>query len=1067
VNNTPMLFNNKIMDKYMSAFSCEQIADYARKHAEMLKWKTSIENSDLQKTKETAVQGKFVESVFEKILGYTTFLEGGEWNQRQESKTILDSTTSDGALGFFTANTELVKAVIELKDANTNLDKKQHRSNHLTPIEQAFSYAHKNGSSCGWVIVSNFREIRLYKSLSSLEYERFLITDMDNEDEFKRLYFLLCQENLIEKSGKSLVDRLYDDNEQAQAEITNEFYDTYKKLRVDLFYALKENNTQTDEMLLFSKAQKILDRFIFICFCEDKNLLPVGIFKSVIEAAKTSFVLKPNRLWEQLCGLFDSVDKGNPPMKINGYNGGLFKQDADLDSLIVPDEILERFSSLSDYDFESDLNVNILGHIFEQSISDLEQLKAEITEAEVDRKGSKQKADGIYYTPHYVTKFIVEKTIGRWLDGEKEKIKCELIGTSGFRSGAAIVKEWTDVPEEVLKGEGSITYKAIVKLHVAFWEKYIERLKTIRVLDPACGSGAFLNEAFDYLCAEGLYAVEMQSSLGGGQISLFNWDKHILQNNLFGVDLNVESVEITKLSLWLKTARADRALASLDGNIKCGNSIINSTELAGDRAFDWNGEFSDIMDQGGFDVVIGNPPYGAALSKAEKEYITENFETTEGNFDTYKTFIELGMKLTGQGGYMGYITPNTYFVLEQGGKKLRKFLFENCTLLDIVELFNVFPTAVVEPAISVFQNKEPMPNEVFEVVSVPRKIELSSTFIADGIKTLFEQRNLQKREGYLFNYRETEYTKNLRKKIDDMAKPLSEYFKVLNGMKPYEVGKGTPPQTREIVDTKPFEGYVKIDDTWFPYVKGRTFHRYTDRWDKTYIKYGEWLAAPRDPEIFKNEKLFVRQTGDYPIANYDESGKICKDSVHCVRNLETFSDVSLKYVLGLINSSLMEWIYQYDNFQDVGKPLAQVKKAYVERLPIVIADDQSTVIALVDKLLESCQERHDKAKQFTEYLSQIYAPKSISEKLQKFYKLDFKGFIGELKKQSVKLTPTQEMELMPLFNEKAADLAALSQMIERLDGELDDVVFALYGLTEEERAIVGGINAEITGNQII
>ena len=1058
MNDTQQIFNNKILDKYLSAFSSEQIADYERKRNDMARWKKSVEIGDLLKTKEKTVQGKFLIEIFERVLGYASIGNSEEYNQEAEYTSKLDGSQADGALGFFMGKSKIVRAVIELKDANTNLDKKQHRSNHLTPIEQAFSYANKNGSGCGWVIVSNFVEIRLYKSSSSLEYEKFLITDLDNESEFKRFYFLLCKDSLIEKSGKSRIDKLYDDNEQAREEISNEFYRDYKKLRADLFHALKENNPQTDEIMLFSKAQKILDRFIFICFCENRMLLPQGIFKSVIEAAKNSFVMTPNRLWVQLNGLFHSIDKGNPPMKINGYNGGLFKQDDVLDGLNIPDDVLERFEKLTGYDFSSDLNVNILGHIFEQSISDIEQVKAELAGTPVDRQNSRQKADGIYYTPDYVTKFIVEKTIGRWLNDEKMKIRRELIGSDGFDTYVGkrkmTVKKWEEIPDEILAGEGKLVYSAILNLHIAFWERYTESIKSIRVLDPACGSGAFLNQAFDFLADEGAYALEMHNSLMSGQITLFNWDEHILQNSLYGVDLNEESVEITKLSLWLKTARQDRALAFLDENIKCGNSIINSPEIVGNSAFNWNTEFPSIMEQGGFDIVIGNPPYGATLSQAEKDYITANYQTTEYNFDTYKTFMELGLKLTKQNGYMGYITPNTYFVLEKGANRLRKFLFENYTMLDIVELFNVFSAAVVEPAISIFRNKPPMGSEPLEVISVPRKTDLASTFIADGIKTVFEQKDLRDKEGYIFNFRETEGEKKIISKIYNNAKPLSDYFSVTTGVKPYQTGKGIPKQTKAIVDEKPFEGYEKIDDSWVAYIRGKTINRYTVAWDGEHIKYGEWLAEPRNAEMFKSEKLFIRQTGDYPIATYDASGKIGKNTIHCIYRFDERSGVSLKYALGLINSSLMKWVFQHDNFHIVGKPLAETKKVYVERLPIVVADDQSTVLSLVDKLSETCQARFDKAKQFADYLTAMYSPKAISEKLSEFYMLDFKGFIDELKKQKVKLTPKQEMELMPLFAEKARELVGLSQEIDRLDAELDEMVFELYGLTEDEREIV-------------
>lgn len=161
--------------------------------------------------------------------------------------------------------------------------------------------------------------------------------------------------------------------------------------------------------MLFEKAQKILDRFIFICFCEDKGLLPDHTFRSVLTNAQHTFVPKTNVIWDELKGLFLSIDEGNPRVDISRYNGGLFHQDDVLDHLTVADDALKEFKKISDCNFDSDLNVNILGHIFKQSISDIEQIKAEINDESADPKKSKKKKDGIYYTPGYVTRYIVEK----------------------------------------------------------------------------------------------------------------------------------------------------------------------------------------------------------------------------------------------------------------------------------------------------------------------------------------------------------------------------------------------------------------------------------------------------------------------------------------------------------------------------------------------------------------------------------------------------------------------------------------------------------------------------------
>lgn len=1067
MNNAPTIFNREILDKYLDNFQIEAVADYHQKYAIMLKWKQSVEEKRFYRTKETIIQGRFLGSVFEKVLGYEAIENVSEWNQQAEYKSVLDSSQADCGLGFFTKDYKIVRAVVELKDASTDLDKKQHRSNHLTPIEQAFQYAHKNGSGCGWVIVSNFVEIRLYRASSSLEYEHFFVTDLDDETKFKCFYFLMCRDNLIAKEGKSLIDRIYDDNLLARTEISNQFYSDYKNLRSGLFGALKANNPDVDVMTLFNKSQKILERFIFICFCENRMLLPQNIFKDVIKAAKSSFVISydgqpSNRLWEQLRGLFHSIDIGNVPMNINGYNGGLFRRDETLDKLVIPDDALEKFEKLADYDFSSELNVNILGHIFEHSISDTERVKAEI-EGKVITNGKikgKQKADGIFYTPDYVTKYIVDKTIGRWLESEKEKIKKELIGSTGYvATGGDLgkrkitIKKWSEIEEAVNNdGNGKLHIAAIMNLHIKFWDKYTERLKAIKVLDPACGSGAFLNCAFDYLAKEGKYAAQMLVSLRGGQAGLFDWDTHILQNNLYGVDLNDESVEITKLSLWLKTADNKRPLAYLDDNVKSGNSIINDKAIAGDKAFDWQVGFTDIICNGGFDVIIGNPPYGANLNQIEKDYILQNYDTTEGRFDTYKTFFELGIKLLKAQGYIGYITPNTFLVLENGASKLREVLYTKNTLMDLVEIFNVFPNAVVEPVITILQKVVPAQSDEFHVMTVPRGILPTSEFIGETASTAFKYAELLQSENHIFNYRTNEQTKVLRKKIAKFPL-LREYFIVLQGIIPYGKGEGSPPQTADIVKNKPYTSYIKSSEEWHPYIRGKRMNRFLDAWDGEYINYGPWLCRPRKKENFISEKLFIRQTSDYPVATYDNTGKFSNDTLHCILP-NSLDSPNLKYLLGLINSKLMKWIFQYDNFTIVGQPLAQTKVVFVERLPIVIAEDQCPIIALVDNLLVANQTRYEKGRQFVDFINTRFKPIKISEKLMDFYTLGFHGFLAELNKQKVKLTMDQEMGLNSLFQDKIKEISEISQMISRLDNELDEIVFELYGLTADDKEII-------------
>lgn len=1064
MKNIEPLFPKKLLERRLKSFDLSSLPDIAEKTTELGKWRTAILGGNLDKTKETAVQGQFFSRIFGRVLGYTSVIDDGEYTLTQEKTSKADSTFADGALGFFSKSAADIRVAIEVKDALTDLDTKQNRANRQTPVEQAFSYLYKNGASCRWVIVSNFVELRLYhRNTGMTKYQSFQIAELaEDEAQRKAFFYLLSRENLLQKNGLSKTEQFFDEAESTERDITAEFYKDYSSLRLQLFESLTENNPNVERLALFTAAQKIMDRFIFICFCEDKELLPRDTFGRVLGAAKNSFDLSPNRIWRELNGLFRSIDEGNPPMNINAFNGGLFQPDEVLDHLVVPDDTLLSFKTLADYDFSSELNVNILGHIFEQSIGDIEAIKQEITGKAAK---SKRKADGIYYTPAYVTDFIIDKTIGRWMEDAQEKIRRRLL-MGGFtvytktnkdgspnKNSAVTLTAW---PEAMPTEEKERI--AATKLFTVFYEEYAEALRSLRVLDAAVGSGAFLNAAFQYIYREIRRVQDTLEELRSGEIGLFDIDRQILENNLYGVDVNKESVEITKLSLWLQTANKDKKLTSLDHAIKCGNSLISDATVAGTAAFDWRREFPAILENGGFDIVIGNPPYGATLTQAEKDYITTHYKTTEYNFDTYKTFFELGMKLLKPDGYLGFITPNTYFVLEKGGEKLRRFLFDNATLLNVAELFNVFPDAIVEPAISIFQKCTPEDNTTLEVLSLPRNVTKTANFYADGVKNDFTQKDLKAREGYLFNFRETKEEQALRAKIDRISEPLGKYFHVSAGVKPYEKGKGKPAQTAEMIKARCYESF-EPKDGWTKYIRGENVRRYENRWSGEYVLYGENLAAPRSPQMFKNPKLFIRQTGDYPIAAYDDSGMIGKNTIHCIYPHEGNNDVSLKYALAFINSKLVKWVFQHDNFHIVGKPLAETKVVFVERLPLPMLDNKTAVEQIegyADTLLRLHQSHHDAARKFVDYLVAAYKPKKLTEKLRACLDGEFDALIKELKAQKATLSAADKMELLPLFTETREKCAALSREIITAEDALDAEIYRIYALTEEEIAMVEG-----------
>ncbi|HMA62197.1 MAG TPA: DNA methyltransferase, partial [bacterium] len=632
------LFNKQILKRHIQKHS---IPDEKNKIERIARWKRNLKLN--RNVKEEALQAAFLKGIFGTILGYKdlTEAEDKQYTMKVEPATEVDATKPDGSLGFFEINgAEQTKVVIELKGPKISLDEKQKRAgkDYGTPVEQAFGYATKY-DGIEWVIVSNMIEIRLYKyDRGQGHYEEFLIPRLDDPENFKEFHLILSRPNLFTRENGSLTEKLTRETAELEEDITTKFYNLYKQTRIELFEHLKQHNPDYDQELLFEKAQKFLDRIIFICFCEDLGLLPPKILHKAIQSGEASFSMSDTRIWEEIKGIFKAIDQGNPAKNINAYNGGLFKPDETLHQLTIKNNFFSAIDEISAYDFDSDLDVNILGHIFEQSISDIEEIKADIQAEEYNQQESKRKKEGIFYTPEYITKYIVENSVGKYI----EDIKTEL--------GYAELPEIDAAESPQVKGK----YR---QKHLRFYDEYIQRLRSIKILDPACGSGAFLNQAFDYLLQEYKWVRNQRSLIEQKPIDISLQDqvfKQILQDNLYGVDLNQESVEITKLSLWLKSANKNKPLANLDDNIKCGNSLIDDPEVAGDKAFDWEAEFPEIMDAGGFDVVIGNPPYIRTqyLLSEDKNYFSQNYNSAEyGGYDIYSIFVEKGYSLLSKNGY--------------------------------------------------------------------------------------------------------------------------------------------------------------------------------------------------------------------------------------------------------------------------------------------------------------------------------------------------------------------------------------------------------------------------------
>jgi N-6 DNA Methylase len=429
-----------------------------------------------------------------------------------------------------------------------------------SPVQQAWEYA-IDAPGAKWVLVSNCAEIRLYAFGHGRElYETWDLGRLDNPQEHERLWLLIGAHNLL--SGRTAA--LLDESANEQKDITDKLYVDYKKTRDTLIQTLQDQPPRLTALAAIEHAQTILDRVLFIAFAQSTSLLPERLLQKAWDQ-KSPF--RPNAAWENFVGLFDAVDKGNPALDIPAYNGGLFARNAIIDALGLSNYVCENFAKIADYDFSSDVPVSVLGHIFEQSVSDIEKMRAE-AQGQPPPKTSKRKREGVIYTPDFVTRFIVEETISKTLS-ERFAALLKAHGVAETRT------------------EDGVSYSWPKKTELEVWRAYSQELRGLAVVDPACGSGAFLIAAFDYLAAEYRRVTERLAALGDS-VDASEVDSEILARNLHGVDLNPEPVEITKLSLWLKTAKRGKLLQDLDASIKCGNSLIANKTAApsiGRRSF--------------------------------------------------------------------------------------------------------------------------------------------------------------------------------------------------------------------------------------------------------------------------------------------------------------------------------------------------------------------------------------------------------------------------------------------------------------------------------------------------
>ena len=899
------LFQQTVLKKYLTLLN-DDIVCAAYEQYKIYFLNTEIQDN-IRNSKEEQFQEGFLRELFVKVLGYT-LNPSPNYNLITEQKNISNAKKADGAI---LVDGEVV-GIIELKDGKTT---------DLTKVEQqAFGYKNQHPKAV-YVIISNFEKLRFYIN-NTIEFQEFDLFSLTFDD-FKLLYLLIAYhqiENNIPKKVK-------EESLSTEDTITQTLYKDYSTFKRTLFADILENNVVTsieDKILLFKKSQKLLDRLLFIFFAEDSGLLsPNTMIRIISDWEKLKELDAYTPLYERIKKYFNWLNEGykGKDFEVFAYNGGLFKPDEVLDNLTISDDILFKHTKqLCQYDYASEVDVNILGHIFENSLTEIEEITNQLQEG-AEPTISKRKKDGVFYTPQYITKYIVENTVGKLCSNKKEEL-------------GIVEEEYFSDKKRQISTKKSLLDKL---------ETYREWLKGITICDPACGSGAFLSAALQFLKSEHQLINEMQAKVTGGGIAFAYFDNDILENNLYGVDINEESIEIAKLALWLRTAQPNRKLSSLNKNIKCGNSLISDPTIAGEKAFNWEQEFPEVFEKGGFDIIIGNPPYVQLQSMGGMSdiYAQCGYQVYNKSADLYCLFVERGYSLLKEGGLQSYIMPNKWMLVAYG-KELRHFL-ASTNLQQIINFGDVQFFEGAATIVCIFVTKKggiyrdvqalslnnktyhgDFANEVMKGLelyphdefgdgewSIQPRIHLN---ILKKMKngTPLKDMPINIYRGILTGYNDAFFIDEQTRKqlIDEDAKSVELIKPLLRGRditawyasKEYQY-QITPHNGIQSKNIPP----INIDD--YPAIK-RHLDKYFDKLQKRYDK-GVTPYNLRNcdyiEEFAKPKIIYPNMTSVFPFA-YDEQGYMGNDKTFIITAQD--ESISLKYLTAIFNSKLCKlWIW--------------------------------------------------------------------------------------------------------------------------------------------------------------
>ncbi len=1062
------LFNEKTIRKHIN-----NLNGIPSDHLQIIEqWIAQIKNGTLAKLNEIEVHASFTSQIMCKLLGYSAMGESDNYTIAREYPVARGHV--DLALGYFCGDKSKESAIapFELKGAKTkNLDAMM-SGRHKTPVQQAFEYA-RDMKGAKWVLLSNYLELRLYAvSETSLVYERFYFEDLLKEDEYAKFQLLLNKEPFL--SGKT--ESLLKESESADKDICDKLYEDYKHLRQNTLHYLIEDNPDYQPEDLIAPAQKLLDRILFVSFAEDKGLIPETSIKSAFDHNDP---YNPRPIYQNFIGLFNAIDKGNQSLDIPAYNGGLFALDSELDSLTVSNELCEGFKNLAEYDFDSEVSVTVLGHIFEQSIADLEELTEAIQNGDLEllkpkpkakAVSGKRKKHGVVYTPDNITQFIVVNTLGVYIDEQFEILFSEY---------------------GQYKSDGTIQWKRGKQTELRFWYGWQEKLQKIKVVDPACGSGAFLVAAFDYLHIE-YEKINNHIEELTGQRGILELNKEILNNNLFGVDINEESIEITKLSLWLKTAERGKPLESLNSNFVAGNSL-GFEQPAPESDFCWKVTFKPIFDNGGFDVVLGNPPYvRQELLGDLKPWLEENYEVYHGVLDLYGYFFELGNKLLKTNGRISYISNATFFKTGSG-ENLRKYLSTKVQLEKIIDFgdVQVFEGVTTYPAIIVSKKHSITKDSKIEILKIVDSIpgNLEQTFVQQH--ALMKQSQLSENSWQLVD----EQLYALRGKLTNTYPTLkqsygSPYRGVLTGLnEAFVINKNV---REKIIKSDPLSSEII-----FPFMEGKDLKRWhcqpreifliftrrginIDKYPgvKKHLESFKERLSPKPKDWPKGIKWPGRKSGPYKWYEIQDTvgyhkefeknkiqyGHFCPEPLfHYNTNSAYSNDKSYilptddLYLYGLLNSSTY-WYLIKSMCPFVRGGFYEVRAQYIETLPVPEKTGDETISILAENTQLKTESRYKCENDFRRRLVDLCPEEQvfkINKKLNNWWELDFKELQKEIKKSFKGVISLAERnDWQDYFESEKPKRESLNNEVTQLQTQLDQEVYELFNLTQYEIMLI-------------